>query len=175
MDTQNIWNTFNDELYFFILKKVKNENDTNDIFQNTFLKIHKNIEKLKDEAKVKAWVFQIARHEIANHFNKESLYTEPVNTNKEIPQNLYFDVCCFDRFISNLPKIYKEVIELVYIKGLKQKEAALTLDISLENVKARIKRCKEILKKNFKSCCKYNLDKHGHLIGEADCAACKPC
>jgi len=175
METQNIWNNFNDELYFFILKKVKNENDTNDIFQNTFLKIHKNRAKLKNESKVKAWVFQIARNEIINHFNKASRYVDPIHTNKEKPQDPYFDVCCFDRFISDLPKIYKDVIELVYIQGLKQKEAAATLKISLENVKARIKRSKDILKTNFKNCCKYDLDNHGNLVGDSDCSTCKPC
>ncbi|WP_158846435.1 sigma-70 family RNA polymerase sigma factor [Algibacter sp. L1A34] len=172
METKNIWNNFNDELYFFILKKVKNENDTKDIFQNTFLKIHKNLTKLKNNEKVKAWVFQIARNEIINHFNKESVYVKEVNTNKETPQNIYQDVCCFDRFITDLPKINRDVIELVYIKGLKQKEVANTLDISLENVKVRIKRSKEILKNNFKACCKYDLDKNGNLTGEPNCSVC---
>lgn len=176
METQNIWNTFNDELYFFILKRVKNKNDTNDIFQNTFLKIHKNLDKLKNEEKVKAWIFQIARNEIINHFNKEAIYTEEErNTNKEIPQDINEEICCFDRFITDLPKIYQDVIELVYIKGLKQKDVASTLNISLENVKARIKRSKDILKENFKACCKYDLDKKGNLIGAPDCTACKPC
>jgi RNA polymerase sigma-70 factor (ECF subfamily) len=49
METQKIWDNFNDELYFFILKKVKNKNVTNDIFQNTFLKIHNNLSNLEKE------------------------------------------------------------------------------------------------------------------------------
>ena len=175
METQNIWNNFNDALYFFILKRVKNENDTNDIIQNTFIKIHNNLSKLKNEDKVKAWVFQIARNEIINHFNNESHYVEAIGTHKETPEDTNSEVCCFNRFISNLPKIYRDVIELVYIKGFKQKEVASKLNISLENVKARVKRSKVILKENFKSCCKYDLDKHGNLIGEPDCSVCSPC
>jgi RNA polymerase sigma-70 factor (ECF subfamily) len=172
METENIWKDYNDELYFFILKRVKNENDTNDIFQNTFLKVHKNLSKLKDNSKVKAWVFQIARNEIINHFNNESPYVEPLKTYKEIVPNNDKDFCCFNTFISDLPIIYRDVIELVYIKGFKQKEAANKLDISLANVKARIKRSKHILKENFTTCCKYDLDKHGKLIGEANCSVC---
>lgn len=151
---------------------MKNENDTNDIFQNTFLKVHHNLSKLKDEDKVKAWVFQIARNEIINHFNNESHYVEAIENNKEILPNIDKEVCCFNSFISDLPKIYRDVIELIYIKGFKQKEVAKKLDISLENVKVRIKRSKSILKENFKTCCKYDLDKHGKLVGEANCAAC---
>jgi len=140
METQKIWSNFNDELYFFILKKVKNKDITNDIFQNTFLKIHKNLSKLKNEEKVRAWIFQIARNEIVNHFSKESIYVEKLSLNKEIPLQGYQQICCFDKFINDLPEIYKIVIELIYIKGQKQKDVAKELEISLENVKARIKR-----------------------------------
>ena len=172
METQKIWNKFNDELYFFILKKVKNKSATNDIFQNTFLKIHNNLAKLKNEEKIRAWVFQIARNEIANHFNKESLYVEQLNTTKEITPQQYEQICCYDKFINELPKIYREVIELVYIQGLKQKEAAILLELSLENVKMRIRRAKDILKKNFNECCKYEFDKNGDLTGESNCSIC---
>lgn len=173
MDTQKIWSDFNDELYFFILKKVKNGDATNDIFQNTFLKIHKNLSKLKKEEKVKAWIYQIARNEIANHFNKESFYAEELNITNEIPLQEYQHICCFDKFIDDLPEIYRQVIELIYIKGQKQNDVAKELDISLENVKVRIKRAKDILKKKFNECCKYEFDKNGKLIGESNCSICK--
>lgn len=173
METQKIWSDFNNELYFFILKKVKNKDVTNDIFQNTFLKIHKNLFKLKKEEKVKSWVFQIARNEIVNHFNKESIYTEESNINKEIPLQKYQHICCFDKFINDLPEIYKQVMELIYIKGQKQKDVAKELEISLENVKTRIKRAKDVLKKKFNECCKYEFDKNGKLIGESNCSICR--
>jgi len=173
MDTQKIWNNFNEVLYLFILKRVKNKNTTNDIFQNTFLKIHKNLSKLKKEEKIKAWIFQIARNEIINHFNNESIYEEQFSDKKDIFQQKYKQICCFDKFINDLPKIYREVIELVYIKGQKQKDVAKILEISLENVKARIRRAKDILKKNFNECCKYELDTNGNLTGESNCSICR--
>ncbi|QOW09590.1 sigma-70 family RNA polymerase sigma factor [Kaistella flava (ex Peng et al. 2021)] len=174
METQKIWNNFNNELYFFILKKVKNKEVSNDIFQNTFLKIHENLSQLKNDEKARAWVFQIARNEIANYFNKESVYVENLEDNKENEVEEYQNICCFDKFINDLPEIYKQVIELVYIQGKKQNDIATELDISLENVKARIKRAKDILKKNFNECCKYEFDKNGKLIGESNCSNCKP-
>ena len=174
METQNIWDNFNEELYFFILKRVKNKDVTNDIFQNTFFKIHKNLVHLEKKEKARAWVFQIARNEIFNHFNKESIYVDDLNVNREAPLEKYEQICCFDQFIDDLPEIYNQVIELVYIKGLKQKEVAEELGISLENVKARVRRAKDILKKNFNECCQYELDEQGRLRGEANCAQCSP-
>lgn len=173
METQTIWNNYNQELYFFILKKVKSKNAANDVFQNTFLKIHLNLTSLKNVEKTRAWVFQIARNEIINYFNNETVYTDEIDKKNDILLQQYQHICCFDKFINELPKIYKEVIELVYIKGHQQKEVAVTLDISLENVKARIRRAKEILKKRFNECCKYELDKNGHLTGESNCSICE--
>lgn len=173
METQKIWDNFNDELYFFILKKVKDQDKAKDIFQNTFLKIHKHLTNLEKEEKARAWIFQIARNEIFNYFNKESVYVEQFSANKEIPSEKYVRICCFDRFINDLPEIYKQVIELTYIKGQKQKDVAKELEISLENVKVRIKRAKDILKKKFNECCKYEFDKNGKLTGEAHCSICE--
>jgi len=172
METLDVWNNFNEELYFFILKKAKSGDAANDIFQNTFLKIHKNISNLKKENKVKAWVFQIARNEIANYFNAESTQIEKLSTEEGISlQEIQF-VCCFDKMINDLPNIYKEAIEMVYIKGYKQKDVAKELGISLENTKTRIRRAKDILKGKFKECCKYEFDKKGKLIGEPNCPIC---
>lgn len=173
METKKIWSDFNDELYFFILKKVKNRSAANDIFQNTFLKIHKNLSSVKDDKKIKSWIFQIARNETANYFNKESIYVEEFKTDSDKSLQEYQEICCLDRFINDLPKIYREVIELVYLKGHKQKDVGELLGISLESVKARLKRAKDILKKNFNACCKYEFNEKGNLVGDSNCAVCE--
>lgn len=172
METLQIWDSFNEELYFFILKRVKDKDVANDIFQDTFLKIHNNLSNLKSKEKARAWVFQIARNEIFNYFNKESVYVDNLDASIEIPSQKYEHICCFDNFIDELPEIYRQVIELMYIEGKKQKDVATQLEISLENVKARIKRAKDILKKQFNECCKYEIDKNGKLIGESNCSKC---
>ena len=109
METQKVWHNFNEELFFFILKKVKNESATNDIFQNTFLKIHKKLHQLENDEKVRAWIFQIARNEIANYFNKESVYLPSVNLQNETALEKYQSICCFDKFVYELPDIYKKM------------------------------------------------------------------
>lgn len=159
-------------MYFFILKKVKDKNAADDILQNAFLKIHKSLAQLKDSSRVRAWVFQIARNEIINYFAYKPLYLQTTadweNTSIE-----HRSVCCFNKFINDLPDKYKQVIELVYFKGEKQKDAAAALEISLENVKARIKRAKDMLRKGLADCCKYQFDKRGNLTGEPNCPVCE--
>lgn len=172
MNTQELFNSLSDKIYFFILKRVKDKDATRDIFQNAFFKIHKNLHQLKEKEKAQAWVFQIVRNEIANYHNQESNYVAFLNTEYQSDPETDQSVCCFDRFISGLPPDYKKAVELVYIEGKKQYEAAEIIGISLANVKARIRRAKAILKENFRACCKYEFDKKGNLVGEPDCAAC---
>lgn len=171
MTTEEIWEKYGDDIYFFILGRVKDRVVADDVFQNVFLKIHNKVESLKDHQKAKSWVFQISRNEIANYYNEVPKTFESKDL---IILKKYEDVCCcFNKFINELPDLYKDVIRLVYIEGYQQNEVAEQLDISLANVKARVRRGKEILKKNFKSCCQYKFNKSGKLVGDPDCLSCE--
>ncbi|MDX5478836.1 MAG: sigma-70 family RNA polymerase sigma factor [Cyclobacteriaceae bacterium] len=172
METKEIWDRFGNSLFLFIFKKVNNADLAKDILQTTFLKIHKNLYLLKNQKKVKPWIFRIADNEIKNLYKKATLNVVNFQDFAEVEQEIQGWTCCFDRFINELPDHYKEIIDLVYVRGLKQKKVAEISGISLENVKARIKRSKELLKHKFKDCCGYQLNKKGMLIGESDCPIC---
>ena len=120
---------------------------SNEVLQNAFLKIHLNLNTLKDIKKIRPWLLQILRNEIALFFKNKAKEKRldgwsPVDDSD-------VELCCFNRFIENLPEHYREPVEWVYIKGKKQKEAAGELGISLPNVKARLYRAKEILNPNI--------------------------
>lgn len=168
MDSEEIYQKYYSNLFFFILKKVKDEVATKDILQTSFLKIHEKKHQLKEKSKLKAWVFQIVRNEINNHFN--SINTQPF---KELPaESLSEGACCLDRFIDELPELYQAPVKLIYLEGKSQQEAAGLLGISLAAAKGRIRRSKEILKEKFIACCKYQVNENNQLIGEPDCEVC---
>lgn len=175
LSTHNIWNEYKNELYFFILKRIQNEESAQEVLQNAFLKIHKNLHNLVQESKVRAWVYQISRNEIANFrkHNSPVLYESNIN-DYSIENSGNGDLfCCFDRFVEALPENYRSVILEVYRKGKTQQEAAHVLGISLANSKARIRHAKAILKDNFLQCCNYELNTRGVLSGEPDCSICE--
>lgn len=172
MDTLEIWRAHSEEIYFFILKRVKDSAVANDILQNTFYKVHKYRGHIDNLNKIRPWIFQISRNETTDYFKREARYTVPLSNKDEKEHSSYKDICCFDRFIEELPAHYKSVIQMVYIDGKTQTETAKLLKISLTNVKARIRRSKSILKQKFKECCNYEIDRNGMLTGEADCARC---
>ena len=176
LSTYEIWKKMGDEIYFFILKRVKDKNIANDVFQEVFLKIHANIGSLQQEGKLKSWAFQIVRNEIANYFNKENKYIDfeenkyiDFEENKAEINEEIINYCCFDEFLNELSHPYKEVMELVYVEGKKQGEVSEILGITLANVKIRIKRAKESLKQKLQECCHYEVDKEGNSVGEPNC------
>ena len=52
--TKKIWIEFSKQLKFFISRKVADTSVAEDILQEVFIKIHSNIDGLKDEQKIKA-------------------------------------------------------------------------------------------------------------------------
>ncbi|MEM6700228.1 MAG: sigma-70 family RNA polymerase sigma factor [Bacteroidota bacterium] len=172
MKVNQIWDIYKDEVYFFILKQLKNKDAAEEVLQNSFLKVCLYLNSLKEQKKLRAWIFQIARNEIINYFNQSSKQSKTELPKLEEEQEIDDDICCLDRFVEQLPETYRATIELLYFQGKKQHEVAETLDISLANVKARVRRGKAMLKQNLQECCQYELNKYGDLVGESDCAHC---
>lgn len=173
LKTADIWNEHYAEIFLFVLKRVKNTDSTNDIIQNTFLKIHSNLKTVKQVSKIKSWVFQIARNEIINFYNDNSKSKSSADLELDwLTQSQYSSLCCFDKFVNELSEKYRAVIVLVFFDGKKLLEVAQELELSLANVKARIRRGKKMLKVNFQKCCKFNIDENDRLIGESNCIRC---
>ncbi|MEM9144403.1 MAG: sigma-70 family RNA polymerase sigma factor [Bacteroidota bacterium] len=173
MTTEVIWNTHASSLYFFILKRVGNTATAQDVLQNTFLKTHEHLDSLKNPDKVRPWVFRIARNELADHF-KRMEGTVPLEKLEHPEESDAGDnqFCCFERFLEELPNPYRSVMQRVYLEGKTNADAANELNISLANVKARIRRAKDMMKKRFQECCLYESHESGKLTGESDCAVC---
>jgi RNA polymerase sigma-70 factor (ECF subfamily) len=171
MKTEDILLQYHKELYNFILKKVESEFFAEEIFQNSFVKIHQNLVNLNDESKARAWSYAIVRNEIVNALKNKKYYDELTDESIfEISDQI--DVCCLPKFILKLPDIYKDIIIKIYVDGKSQKEVAKENGISLPNVKVRLKRAKNILTSNFVECCRYEIDSKGRLRGESKCEIC---
>ena len=168
LSTSTIWEEYFSELYFFTLKRVRQRDDAKEIIQNTFVKIHANLHQLKEETLVRPWIFQITRNEIVNFYKAGQNIEVQISYSDDIA----FNFCCFDQFVDELPEPYRAVVDMVFFKGHKQNEVAKELGISLPNVKARIRRAKALLKQRFATCCNYEINTEGKLIGQPDCPRC---
>ena len=65
-------NTYKERLYWHIRRIVLNHDDTDDVLQNTFIKIYRNIEKFKGDSKLYSWMYRIATNESLTFLKQKS-------------------------------------------------------------------------------------------------------
>jgi len=179
METAIIWDKFSESLKRFIYSRVKNDELTNDLLQEIFIKIHLNIHKIKKQESIKSWIYTITNNTINDYFKKQSkrnnLNSETIEFNNKIATEHSAKDCLLP-LINNLPSTYKKALLLSEINGLKQADVAKILNISLSGAKSRIQRGRNLLKEGFIACCDYKLNKSGYLVGEhKDKKDCKIC
>ena len=178
MTTQQVWTQYADDIKRFIFSKIKDEAVTDDILQNTFLKIHTKLHTLKDLNKLKSWCFSIARNSILDYFKSANKTFEYANFESEtvIKENVHTEKDCLRGILQNLPKKYRDPIFLSDIKGLKQQDVSDQLKQSLPTTKSQIQRARKLIAQGFMDCCGYVLNDEGNLVGEIkekdDCKVC---
>lgn len=164
---ETIWKEFHAKLRQFIIMRVNNNDDADDILQEVFIRIYKNISSLKDEQKLTSWFFQITRNVIIDYYrSKKEIYElDDENLSDILAEEDSFAKLSLglDNFIDNLPPIYKEAILLTEIKGMKQRELAEKFGISLTSAKSRVQRAREMLKEMLLDCCNFEFDSAGKM------------
>ena len=165
-EVQIIWKDLCQELFTFINSKVKDEDTSKDILQDTFLKAHMNIHKLKDSSKLTSWVYQITRNNINDYYRnkKQLVQIEDLELAAEEEPSFQNLANCINSKIGQLPKKYQEAIVLTTFKNLKQTELADYLGISYSGTKSRVQRAKEKLKELVIDCDNVETDPKNKII-----------
>lgn len=58
--SEKVWQEYSQRLKSFVQSKVHDDSLSDDILQDVFLKMHTRLNSLKDETKMKSWLYQIA-------------------------------------------------------------------------------------------------------------------
>lgn len=164
---ENIWKEFHSKLRQFIVMRVSNADDAEDMLQEVFIRIYKNINSLKDEQKLTSWIFQITRNVIIDYYRSKKEIYDLDNENhpdkSEEEDSIRKLSVGLNEFVEHLPPIYKEAIQLTEIEGLKQRELAEKLGISLTGAKSRVQRARQQLKEMLLDCCNFEFDSAGKM------------
>lgn len=166
---EEIWIDLNEELFYFILLKVKEEEVAKDILQEVFIKIQTNIHQLQQPSKLTSWAYQITRNTLIDYYRKKknnSALTENLNLGEDEHQDFEYSKLseCINGKINNLSEEYKEAIVLTYLKNFSQKQLAEHLQLSYSGAKSRVQKARNILKKNILNCPNVASDNSGKII-----------
>ena len=140
---------YSDRLYRFILKSIKDVQKAEDIVQDSFEKLWKNLENVNSE-KVKSYLFTTAYHTMIDRIRKEkrSSFSEDLNLQEESHENNYSDLSeVLKEAVNRLPEIQRMVLLLRDYEGYSYKEIGEMANLSEAQVKVYIYRARVFLKK----------------------------
>jgi RNA polymerase sigma factor (sigma-70 family) len=72
LGAETVWRDFHARLLSFIARRVRDRDSAEDILQEVMLRIHRHAGELERSSAVGAWVHQITRNAIADHYRKTS-------------------------------------------------------------------------------------------------------
>jgi RNA polymerase sigma-70 factor, ECF subfamily len=187
-DSADVYAEFHRRLHAFVSRRVRNAADAEDIVQDTFLRIHRHLAQVRAVDRLAAWVFQVARSALVDHFRRqrppsdamsedhESSAMPDAARSAESPSDFAELAACLAPMIESLPPADREAIDLSEIKGLTQREASTRVGVTLSGMKSRVQRARRKLKEMLLDCCRIELDRRGGIVGhEPRDRACEPC
>ncbi len=145
-------------VYSVVLRMVNNQEDANDLAQEVFIKVYKNLDKYFPDFKFSTWIVKITTNHVIDYRRKkkyETVSMEEVEY-KLISQSSPEQDCLekeerlvLNQLLNNLPDIYKVPIVLYHQQGLSYQEIAEAINEPLSKVKNRIFRGRKILKEEL--------------------------
>ena len=133
-------------LYWHIRKIVIVHDDADDVLQNTFVKIFKNINKFNQESKLYSWMYRIATNESITFINKRAKErnVDISDYQQQLANTLESDVffsgdeiqIILQKAIATLPQKQQLVFNMKYFDELKYDEISEILETSVGALKA---------------------------------------
>ena len=148
-------NRHQQRLFSFIYTKVKDKDITEDVFQDTFIKVIKTLKKGKynEEGKFLPWVMRIAHNLVIDHFRKNnrmpkfdntgefSIFSVLSDTSLNAEKALIKDQVETDvrRLIEELPDDQKEVLMMRIYQDMSFKEISELTGVSINTALGRMR------------------------------------
>lgn len=153
---------YKERLYWHIRKIVISHDDADDVLQNTFIKVFKNIDKFKEESKLYSWMYRIATNEAITFINQRAKKNN--SSSEEVQQSLlnnleadeYFDGDAaqlkLQQAIAILPQKQQLVFNMKYFDNMKYQDMSEVLETSVGALKSSyhiaVKKIEDFLKNN---------------------------
>lgn len=148
-----LYQIYSSKMYGVCLRYSENVDDANDILQEGFIKVYKNINKFRSEGSFEGWIRRIFINTSIEHFRKKIKFNNisevQENTIEDESINVLNSLSAKDiiKAIDQLSPGYKTVFNMHVIEGYSHKEIAEILEITEGTSKSQLARAKGILKK----------------------------
>lgn len=137
---------YKERLYWHIRKIVISHDDADDVLQNTFVKVYRNIKNFNENSKIYSWMYRIATNESITFINKKAKeknvdITEfQQNLASTLQEDVYFDgneiQLILQQAIATLPQKQQLVFNMKYFDNMKYNDISEVLETSVGALKA---------------------------------------
>jgi len=149
-------------VYSVVVRMVASRDEADDLAQEVFIKVYRNLDKYYPDYKVSTWIIRITTNHVIDYRRKNRLETQAIEDmeyeevhwsgpetspeaeflKKELKEML-------DNLVSSLPDMYRVPIMLYHEQGLSYQEIADIIEQPLSKVKNRIFRGRKMLKESI--------------------------
>ena len=176
MDFSEIYDLHYGPVRTFVSKMVGDRWLADDLTQDTFIKVRKNLNGLKDDSKIMPWIFRIARNRYLDYFrsgaakNKGQELTSRLQKSIEPVVQMKLEQRqmsqCVQEKIYLLPETLRVTLILSDTMEMTHQEIANILDITVSNVKVRIHRARKAFKEILEQECTFEHDERNVMVCE---------
>jgi len=162
-DFHKLYDLFSKPIYNFIWRLIGSAHDAEDLTQETFLKVHREIKNLRKPGQFKFWLYRIARNEVYQKLRRSRKASEVLLDHKTID---FFDFLphkspdinpekralsqelnkVIDRTLKAMAPKYRDVFVLAVFHKMSYEDITLIVDRSLLSVKTDIYRARLTVK-----------------------------
>lgn len=156
---------YKDPLYKCSLHLCKSRQEAEDLFQDTWIKVFRNLEKYDENKNLKTWIFTICINSykdkyrknkrwlniIKDYFNNDEKEKEVINIGSEenLPEEEMvknFEKAMLKEAVESLKEEYKLPVILYYFQELSYKDISEVLSIPEGTIKSRLNKARKLIK-----------------------------
>ena len=149
-------------VFALALKMLKHREESEEVSQDTFIKVYKSLSKFNGESKFSTWIYRIAYNTCLDRIKKNSKYNNNVEINEITSNEISHTESIFDSLenkersiivkqcMDKLPEDERIIIHLFYFEELNLKEIVEIVSMTEGNVKVKLFRARKKLFSIFK-------------------------
>ena len=171
MTTEQVWLAYREKLRAFLISRLRDPDDADDVLQEVLIKTHLNLASVKNEASIQSWLLQVANRAVMDFYRRgnrpettdiDENLAQPVEETEKDWKTAFVD--CVEPFVAALNVGEAELIRAIDLNGVPQKDYARTQGIKYSTLKSRVAKARANLKRQFDDCCNLTLNQRGVTV-----------
>jgi RNA polymerase sigma-70 factor (ECF subfamily) len=189
--SNQLWADVHERLRAFIRRRVSDPHAADDLAQEVLLRLYRNIDRLRQEDRLDAFAYGIARNAITDHYRARAREKEIPSAPTSLAARIEADsgdeqqaedaegrqqlARCMEPLAQRLPEPYREALMLTDLGDRSQTQAARLTGLSVPGMKARVQRARAQVRELLAECCEVQLDRSRRIaeverIGPCACS-----